>query len=237
MTLPKQSSPIYSTIIPSTDQQIKFKPFLVKQEKALLLAQQSENPNVMLDTLKDVLKDCIVTKINIESLAMFDVEYLLLQIRAKSVGEMVDLIFSCDVCTDTKAKIKYSFDISKIEVIKNPNHNKKISLFDSVGVMMKYPGLDSIKKIESLDLDDIDNVFEVIVNSIDYIYDDNEIYHSKEQSKQDLIEFINNLTQIQFQKLREFFETMPKLRQDVIFKCPICKLEHNKYLEGLDTLF
>lgn len=237
MALPKQSSTIYSTIIPSTDTPIKFKPFLVKQEKALLLAQQSEDQMVMLDTLKDILSDCIIDKVNINSLAMFDIEYLLLQIRARSIGEIVELIFSCDVCDDPKAKVKYSFDVSKIEVKKDPDHTKKISLFDEVGVVMKYPGLEDIKKIESLDLDDIDNIFDVIINSIDYIYDGNEIHHAKDQSKEELMDFLNNLTQVQFQKLRDFFKTMPKLRQDVKYKCPVCGLEHNKYLQGLDTFF
>jgi hypothetical protein len=237
MALPKQSSTIYSTIIPSTDTPIKFKPFLVKQEKALLLAQQSEDQMIMLDTLKDILSDCIIDKVNINSLAMFDIEYLLLQIRARSIGEIVELIFSCDVCDDPKAKVKYSFDVSKIEVKKDPDHTKKISLFDEVGVVMKYPGLEDIKKIESLDLDDIDNIFDVIINSIDYIYDGNEIHHTKDQSKEELMDFLNNLTQVQFQKLRDFFKTMPKLRQDVKYKCPVCGLEHNKYLQGLDTFF
>jgi hypothetical protein len=237
MALPKQSSTIYSTIIPSTDTPIKFKPFLVKQEKALLLAQQSEDQMVMLDTLKEILSDCIIDKVNINSLAMFDIEFLLLQIRSRSIGEIVELIFSCDVCDDPKAKVKYSIDVSKIEVKKDPDHTKKISLFDEVGVVMKYPGLEDIKKIESLDLDDIDNIFEVIINSIDYIYDGVEIHHAKDQSKEELMDFLNNLTQVQFQKLRDFFKTMPKLRQDVKYKCPVCGLEHNKYLQGLDTFF
>lgn len=237
MALPKQSLTVYSAIIPSTDTSIKYKPFLVKQEKALLLAQQSDDQMVMLDTLKDVLSDCILDKVDINSLAMFDIEYLLLQIRSRSIGEMVELIFSCDICDDPKAKVKYSFDVSKIEVRKDPNHTKKINLFDEVGVVMKYPGLKDIKKIESLDLDDINNIFEVVINSIDYIYDGNEIHRAKDQTQEELLEFLNNLSQIQFQKLREFFETMPKLRQDVKYKCPVCGLEHNKYLQGLDTFF
>ena len=237
MALPKQSLTVYSAIIPSTDTSIKYKPFLVKQEKALLLAQQSDDQMVMLDTLKDVLSDCILDKVDINSLAMFDIEYLLLQIRSRSIGEMVELIFSCDICDDPKAKVKYSFDVSKIEVRKDPNHTKKINLFDEVGVVMKYPGLKDIKKIESLDLDDVNNIFEVVINSIDYIYDGNEIHRAKDQTQEELLEFLNNLSQIQFQKLREFFETMPKLRQDVKYKCPVCGLEHNKYLQGLDTFF
>jgi hypothetical protein len=237
MALPKQSTPIYSVIIPSTDERIRFTPFLVKQEKSLLIAQQSEDTIIMLDTLKSIIEECVIDKIDISSLAMFDIEYLMLQLRARSMGEIVELLFSCDVCDDPKAKVQISFDLTNIQVKKDPIHSKLIKLFDNVGVMMKYPGINDIKKYETLDLENIDNIFTLIINSIDYIYDDKEVFHSKDQTKEELHDFINNLTQLQFQKLREFFETMPKLRQDVRYTCPVCKLDHNKYLEGIDTFF
>lgn len=237
MTLPKFTAVIYNTVIPSTQEKIKFRPFLVKEEKALLIAQQSEDTNVLVDTLKEIVKSCVVGKLDIDSLAMFDLEYLLLQIRAKSVGEYVELVFSCDVCTSEASKSVVGFDLTEIQVTKDPLHNKKIALFDDVGIVMKYPTINAIKKFESLDLDDIEAIFDLIIDSIDYIYSGDSIYHAKEQTKQELTEFIDNLTQEQFQHIKVFFETMPKLRKDISYTCPVCNKEHNKYVEGIETFF
>lgn len=237
MALPKNTSTIYNTIIPSTQEVVKFRPFLVKEEKALLIAQQSEDTLVLVDTLKNIIKSCVIGKINVNTLAMFDLEYLLLQIRAKSVGEYVELVFPCDTCTSAESKVILKFDITKIEVTKDPTHSKTFLLFGDVGIVMKYPSIDAIRNFESLNLDSIENLFDLIVDSIDYIYSGDEIFHAREQSKEELDEFVDNLTQEQFQKIKVFFETMPKLRQDVSYTCPVCRKEHKKYLEGIETFF
>jgi len=232
--LPTQTAPTYNTIIPSTEERIIFRPFLVKEEKALLLAQQSEDVNVMVDTIKQVLSDCIKSTIDVNKLAIFDIEYLFSQIRSKSVGEISELIFRCDVCDDPKARVNIQFDLTKLKILKNPNHNKKVSLFDDVGVMMRYPTINTVKRLESSDMS-MDELFALIVDSIEYVYDGNEIYYTKEQTKEELIEFINNLTQEQFGKIQQFFDTMPKLRQDVTYTCPVCGRVHNKYIEGIES--
>lgn len=237
MALPKFTAVIYNAVIPSTQEKIKFRPFLVKEEKALLIAQQSEDTNVLVDTLKGIIKTCVIGKIDVESLAMFDLEYLLLQIRAKSVGEYVELLFSCDDCTSDDSKSTLGFDLTQIEVIKYPNHSKKILLFDDVGIVMKYPNINSIKKFKVIDLDNIETIFDLILDSIDYIYSGDELFHAKEQSREELSEFVDNLTQEQFQKIRVFFETMPKLRKNITYTCPACNKVHNKYLEGIETFF
>lgn len=237
MTLPKMQTPIYNTTIPSSQTNVKFRPFLVKEEKALLIAQQSEDNNVLVDTLKNIIKSCIQEKIDVNSLAMFDLEYLLIQIRAKSIGEEVELIFGCDTCDDPKAKASVLFDLTEMKVVIDPNHSNNLLLFDDVGIVMKYPNIDSIKKFQNLDLDDIEHVFDLIIESIDYIYSGDEIYHAKEQPAKDLSEFIENLTQEQFQKVKVFFETMPKLRQDVMYTCPVCNVVHRKYIEGIESFF
>lgn len=237
MALPKQILPTYSTELPSTGKVIKFKPFQVREEKALLLAQQSDDKGIMADTLKDVVKHCVVDDIDVESLAMFDLEYLLLQIRAKSIGEIVALIFSCDTCVDPKAKVKINFDLTQLKVKKDPNHTNTIKLFDTTGVVLKYPDVSAISQFDRLDDDDISGIFDLIISSIDYIYSDEEFFYAKDQTKQELHEFINNLTQVQFKELVNFFETMPKLRQDVKYTCPVCGKEHNKYIEGIDSFF
>jgi len=237
MGLPKMASTTYNTVIPSTKENVKFRPFLVKEEKALLIAQQSEDNNVMVDTLKGIIKSCILQTIDIDSLSIVDIEYLLLQIRSRSIGEEVELIFRCDTCTSENAKSKVWIDLTKIEVKTDPNHTKKLELFDDVGMVMKYPNIDVIKKFEDIDIDNIELVFDLVLNSIDYIYSGDEIYYSKEQTKEELIEFLDNLTQLQFQKIKVFFETMPKLRHDITYTCPVCQKVHNKYIEGIESFF
>lgn len=239
MALPKQQAPVYTLEIPSTKDSLKYRPFLVKEQKALLLAQQSEDPIVMVDTLKQVIKSCAHSPIDIEKLAVFDLEYIFSQIRGKSVGEIVDLFFYCDTCVDEKAKVRISIDISKLQVESFPGHISKISLFGDVGVSMRYPNINVIKKIEKLGdtSSEIDLVFDIITECIDYIYDTSEVYYAKEQTKEELSEFINNLTSEQFEKIENFFETMPKLQQKVSYRCPVCSKQHNKTLEGLNNFF
>jgi hypothetical protein len=237
MALPINTSPTYNVTIPSTNENIKFRPFLVKEEKALLIAQHSEDQIVMIDTLKNIIKSCTMDKLNPDTLATFDIEYLFTQIRAKSVGENVDLLFPCDVCDNEKARVKISFDLTKINVETPEGHNKKIELFDDVGVIMKYPSINVIKQLENVNMDDVNSVFNIISSSIDIIYNGSELFHTKEQSKKDVVEFLENLTSNQFNKIQKFFETMPRLRQGVKYTCPVCSLEHDKVLEGLDSFF
>jgi hypothetical protein len=238
MALPVQNTPIYTTEIPSTKEAIKFRPFLVKEQKSLLLAQQSDDINVMADTLKDVIRLCVQSPIDVNKLAIFDIEYIFSQIRAKSVGENVELIFSCDVCADEKATVKVSIDLTKLKVETDPTHEPKIHLFNDVGIVMKYPSINVLNALEKYGVDsEIDLVFDIVCQCIDYIYDNDEIYHAHEQTKEELVTFVNNLTTEQFGKIETFFETMPKLRQKVNYTCPMCSREHNKVLEGLNSFF
>ena len=237
MALPKNSTPIYNLTIPSSGKTVKFRPFLVKEEKSLLLAQQSEDATVMVNTLQNVLKDCITDKIDISTLAIFDLEYIFTQIRAKSVGEEVELVFRCGHCDDEKAKVKLSFDLTKIEVTKHPEHTNKIPLFDSVGIVLKYPNVDIIKKLESFGKGTYDDIFSVIIECIDYIFDDQEIYHANETPREELETFLNELNTSQFAKIQQFFETMPKIKQDIDFICPVCNTANHTTLSGLSAFF
>lgn len=240
MALPFNTTPTYNVTIPSTQENVKFRPFLVKEEKALLIAQHSEDQVVMIDTLKNIIKSCTLDKLNPDTLATFDIEYLFTQIRAKSVGESVDLLFPCDVDhgeDNEKARVKISFDLTKINVEIPEGHNKKIELFDDVGVIMKYPSINVIKQLENVNMDDVEAVFNIISSSIDIIYNGSELFHTKEQNKKDIVEFLENLTSNQFNKIQKFFETMPRLRQGVKYTCPVCSREHDKVLEGLDSFF
>lgn len=237
MALPMNNTPVYNLTVPSTGNVVQYRPFLIKEEKALLLAQQSEQPKVMMDTLKQVVKDCVKTEINVEELATFDLEYIFTQIRAKSVGEEVELSIRCDTCDDPKAISIIRLDLTKVEVQTGEGHNKNINLFGDTGVVMKYPSFDTISKFENLDATDINQMFDIVIDCIDYIYTTDEVFHAKEQTREDLLDFLNNLTSEQFVKIQGFFETMPKMKKDIDYKCPVCGAAHHKVLEGIASFF
>jgi hypothetical protein len=237
MALPKMNAPLYNVTIPSLKKEVKFRPFLVKEEKALLLAQQSEDSKVMINTLKNIIENCIVDEIDPDKLAIFDYEYLFTQIRAKSVGEIVELIFLCDDCEDDKAKTQLNIDITKFQVDFPEGHTNKIELFDDVGIMMKNPSIDTLDKLEKLNDGDVNSIFDVVSECIESIYTTEEVFNVKEQTKEEVIDFLENLTQEQFKKIEQFFLTMPKLRQPIEYDCPVCAKHHVKSMEGLASFF
>ncbi len=237
MALPMNSTPVYTLTVPSSGKQMKFRPFLIKEEKTLLIAQQSEDPIVMVESLKEVIQSCIKDDVDVNELATFDLEYIFTQIRSKSVGEIIELMMLCDTCTDDKAVAKVSIDLTKIQVEKNPDHKSKIHLYQDVGIVMKYPTLDILKKMESVNTNDLDEVFNIVVDCIDFIYNEEEVFHAKEQTKQELLDFLNNLSSDQFAEVQKFFETMPKLKHEIDYVCPVCSKEHHKVLEGLNSFF
>jgi len=237
MALPKMNAPLYNVTIPSTKKEVKFRPFLVKEEKSLLLAQQSEDTKVMINTLKGIIESCIVDDIDPDKLAIFDYEYLFTQIRAKSVGENVELMFLCDDCDDENAKKLINLDITKFQVDFPEGHTNKIELFDDVGIMMKNPSIDTLDKLEKLIDGDVNSIFQVVSECIDSIYTTEEVFNVKEQTKEEVIDFLENLTQEQFKKIEQFFLTMPKLQQTVEYDCPVCAKHHVKTMEGLASFF
>jgi hypothetical protein len=242
MALPVNSTPTYNLVVPSTKETIKFRPFLVKEQKALLIAQQSENVMVMMDTLKSIIKSSVTSTIDIESLSLFDMEYIFLQLRAKSVGEEIELVLKCpeehgSEEANKKATVNVKINIDDIKVEQSKEHTNKIPLFNDVGVVMKYPSLETLTKFQNVKNNDASLVFDIIAESMDYIYDNDEIYPIKDQTKAEVKEFIDNLTAEQFEKLQKFFETMPKLSHKLHFNCPVCSKYNEVKLEGLDSFF
>jgi hypothetical protein len=238
MALPMMNTPTYNMVVPSSGVSVKFRPFLVKEEKALLIAQQSEDLMVMVDTLKGVIKTCVLDSIDTNRLATFDLEYMFTQIRAKSVGETIELIFPCDIDhgeDNEKAKVKVSIDLTTLQVEKDNNHTNKIDLFGDVGVVMKYPTIDVMRKLD--DNDSIENIFDVVAMSIDYIYQGDEIFYTKEQKHEEMLQFLNNLTSEQFVKIQNFFDTMPRIKKEIEYTCPVCQKQHRKMLEGMQSFF
>jgi hypothetical protein len=237
MGLPIQKTVTYTTKIPSTDTVVKFRPFLVKEEKALLVAQQSDDQQVMVDTLKGVIQSCVVGDYDVNKLALFDIEFLFTQLRAKSVGENVDLILKCDTCEDEKAKVQVSIDLTKLQVEKPEGHTNNIRLFEDVGVIMRYPSIELLSDLQSISEEDAEAVFSIVAKSIDKIYAGEEVHHTDEYTKEELMEFLENLTQDQFRKVQGFFETMPRLEKTMDFKCPVCAKENKVRVQGLDSFF
>jgi len=238
MALPMNTQPTFNMVIPSTGKTVRFRPFVVKEEKALLIAQQSEDQTVMVDTLKTVFKSVIQDPIDIDKLAIFDIEYMFLQIRGKSVGETIDLLFNCDNDhgeQNEKARSKITINISDLQVVKPEGHSNKIDLFNKVGIVMKYPSLEVADSIQ--DTSDIEQIFDLVADLIDCIYDGDDVYYGHETKREELLQFLNNLTSEQFAKIQKFFETMPKISTHVEYKCPICGTEHRKVLEGLHSFF
>lgn len=239
MALPLQSTPTYNLTIPSMNKNVRFRPFLIKEEKSLLIAQQSEDLMIMIDTLKSVIKDCTLDKIDVDKLATFDIEYIFTQIRAKSVGETVDLIVQCDTDhgeQNEKARVKLSIDLSTIEVEKDPKHTNKIELFGDVGMVLRYPTIEIMKRMEKAE-DNLESIFQIVGDSVDYIYQGEEIFYAKETPREEIIQFLENLTSEQFSKVNDFFTTMPRIKKDIEYKCPLCGREHKKTLEGLQSFF
>ena len=238
MSLPINQATLYNITIPSTGKTVRFRQFLVKEQKALLLAQQSNDELVMLDTLKNIIKECVKDPIDVDKLATFDIEYLFVIMRSKSVGENVEIVLRCPDCSDNKdSKIVMNVDLASLEVHKNPDHNNKIPLFDDVGIVMKYPSFNTLKAIRTSNVNDPFEAINIIIECIDFIYNTENVYYPEDVTKEELIEFIDNLTDKQMNDIKTFFKTMPRLYKDISFTCPVCGKTYVKRLEGLESFF
>jgi citrate lyase gamma subunit len=238
MPLPKISTPTYELELPSTGQKIKYRPFLVKEEKLLVIALESEDTKQITNAIKTVIKNCIETKgVKVEALPTFDIEYLFLNIRGKSVGEEIKVNIICPDDGETQVPVKISVD--DIQVQKNPEHNKQIKLDDSIMMEMKYPSLDQfIKSNFDLSSDStMDQSFELISSCIDKIYTEDEVWSTADVTKKELMEFLDQMNSTQFKEIEKFFETMPKLSHTIKVTNPNTEVENEVVLEGLSSFF
>lgn len=214
MTLPKIDAPIYETTIHSTNKKIKYRPYLVKEKKILMIAYESKDPNAAYTAVKQIVNNCTFGEMNVETLALFDLQNLFLKIRSKSVGEEVDFGFECPKC---KKIIKNHINFENLNIKTNKDHNIKIQLTDSVGVVMKYPTI-FIEKLFDVANDNSQLIdLKIITNCIDYIYDKEEIY--RDIPEEELNTFVESLTESQLKKIEKFFETMPKLEYKINYSC------------------
>ena len=238
MPLPKIAAPTYELELPSTGETIQYRPFLVKEEKLLVIALESEDTKQITTAIKTVIKNCILTKgIKVESLPTFDIEYLFLNIRGKSVGEELDVNIICP--DDGKTEVSVLINLEDIEVQKNDEHEKKIKIDDSIMIEMKYPSLDQFIK-NNFDFNKrnaMDQSFELIASCIGTIFTEDEAWSTADCSKKEVTEFLESMNSSQFKGIEKFFETMPKLSHKVSVKNPKTKVESEVVLEGLASFF
>jgi hypothetical protein len=238
MPLPKISTPTYELEIPSSKKKIKYRPFLVREEKILIIAMESEDTSQITTAIKDVISNCILTRgVNVDNLATFDIEYLFLNIRGKSVGESVDVLITCP--DDEVTQVPVSINLDEIDVQIPKEHSKDIRLDDALTMRMKYPSLkEFIKNNFSMGEDiSVEDSFELICSCIEQIYNEEESWNASDFTKKELVDFIEQLNSNQFKQIEKFFETMPKLSHTVKVKNPKTGVESDVVLEGLTSFF
>ena len=236
MPLPKLSVPTYELELPSTGQKIKYRPFLVKEEKILLLAMESEDEKQMIDAVKTILKNCIQTaKIKVEDLALFDIEYLFLNIRGKSVGEQIELTATCP--DDGETTVPVTVDIDDIKVTKNEEHSNIIDMGSGISIVMKYPSMDLFVKNNISTNPNVDDVFDIAGSCICQIVEGEDVYEASNFSKKEIKEFLEGMSTQQFISVQKFFETMPKLSHTITVKNPNTGVESDIVIEGLASFF
>lgn len=238
MAIPKIDVPTYKTKLHSTGKSVTFRPFLVKEEKILLLALSTDNENDFERAAKQILQNCILDDIDVEKLPVYDVQYLFLQIRIKSVGEVSSIQFSglenteCDECKKAK---NVDLDLREIKVQSNEDHSNKVQLTEDVGLILKEPTLNAL--LDNLSSKDVDKVFDLVISCIESVYDDAQQYPALGTPKEELVELLESLNKDQFQKIEKFFDTMPKLQHKINWECSSCGKKESYTLEGLDSFF
>ncbi len=238
MPLPRIAAPTYELELPSSGKTIQYRPFLVKEEKVLVIALESEDTKQITTAIKNVIKNCVLTKgLKIESLPTFDIEYLFLNIRGKSVGEELEVNIICP--DDEETQVPVTIDLDDIKVEKNEEHTNKVKLDETLMMEMKYPSLDQFIKnnFDFKDQNAMDQSFELIASCIDKIYSEEEVWATEDCTKKELNEFLESMNSSQFKDIEKFFETMPKLAHKLKVTNPKTKVESEVVLEGLASFF
>ena len=236
MPLPKIVTPSFELTLPSNKKKVKYRPFLVKEEKILILAIENGGMKEITMAIKDVLKNCILTRgIKIDQLPTFDIEYLFLNIRARSIGESIDLLITCP--DDGKTKVNTQIYIDEVEVKKDKDHTTDIKIDDTYTMRLKYPSLDQFVD-ENFNFEkETDNTFSLVASCIEMVFSKDEAWEAKDSTQKELVGFLEQLNSFQFKEIQKFFETMPKLSHDIEVENPETKVKSTVTLEGLASFF
>ena len=232
MALPKLETPVYTLNMPSTDEEVKYRPFLVKEQKRMMMAEESKNTKEIIDAVNQLISDCTFNKIDTKKIAMFDAEYIFLKIRSKSVGSKIDIKVTCP--DDKKTQVPVSIDLDDINVCMVEEHTNEIQLTPEIKIVFKYPLLDTFTKYTS-GSDNTKMIFDLTADCIEEVHFKEEITHKVDMSKKDLDEFIESLSTEQFTRLAKFFETMPRLRHRIEVTNPKTEVTSEVMLEGIES--
>ena len=234
MALPILNTPTYEVELPLSKKTITYRPFLVKEEKVLLMALESQDQKQIMRAMHDIISTCTFGKVDGKDLPVAELEYLFLKLRSKAVGEKSHIGLKCTSC---KTSNELDIDLESIEIDMSSLPESKIMLTDQVGVMMKYPNSDVVMRSIDPKKSDTENTYAIIMSCIDKIFDADNVYDAASQSKQELTDFIESLNKNQFEKIKDFFSGLPKLKKDISFKCTSCGTENDVQLEGLESFF
>ena len=234
MSLPKINTPEYTLVIPSTDEEVRYRPFLVKEEKILLIAQETGGDKAIYDAIRSIIKSCCLDQVDIDKLPLFDMEYIFLNIRAKSVGEVAKLKVKCP--DDEETEVEVEVDLSKVQVQMDEKHDARIQLTDDIGILMSYPSFDTVGFQTEAELK-TKTLFEVICNCLYQIWEGEETHDAMDYSLKDKMAFLESLNHEQFEKIQTFFETMPTVKQDIEVTNPKTNVTSTVTLQGMNAFF
>ena len=241
MSLPKLTVMKHKLTLPSTGESITYRPFLVKEEKLLMMAMQTGEQDDMVRALKEIINNCVEKQMNLDSLPMFDIEYIFLQLRARSVGDEIPITYSDDdkVCkNDTPCVFESVVNIDEIQIEKSKDHKDLVEITDKIKVKMKYPAMEMADKLAGIDQKDlVDNTFKMITACIEYIMDGEQMHKTSDYTEDEVNEFLNSLSSLQFKGIQQFFDGAPKLRKEVTSTCKKCGMTDTKMMEGLSDFF
>lgn len=243
MALPKLDVPIYEAKLLSNGKTVRFRPFTVKEQKLFLMAAESNDVDTSINTIRQVLQNCVIDDLNIDSLPVFDIEFLFLNLRARSIGEVVNIRYKCNNKVDDENgekktcghTVEYDLNLLDIENGIDPNHTNKIEINDKMGIVMKYPSFEMVQN--KSDQDASQTLLDMIVDCVDFIYDDEQVYYAKDTPRNEIVEFIDSMQAKDLEKLQKFFDTMPRIKKTVDFKCGKCGYEEKILVEGTDSFF
>jgi hypothetical protein len=241
--LPKIDVPLFTVELPSTKEKVTFRPFLVKEQKLFLMNSENSDAQETINVIRQVIKNCVLSDIDVDGLPVFDIEYVFMNLRARSVSEVVNLKYKCNnIVTKDNEEIKrcdtvneIAINVLEIEPTFSPDHTRKIQLTDNVGLMMKYPTFEMMKSMTGKGEGEV--IMDMIYKCIEYIYDNEQIYYTKDVSEKELEEFIDGIQQKDLEKIRVFFDTMPKIKKDVEYNCKKCGYHESITLEGTQDFF